>query len=137
MRKLRRIRLGALLEVVAAKYDAIVQEIAENIEEESGIDRARVVHADLSKTFEEQPGPGRPRLSDLYYAQVAAKYVARLPSRTARAELAAQLNLSSSHVGALLLEARKRELLTRPPTRRTGGELTAKARKLLAKTEGT
>ena len=68
----------------------------------------------------------------------AAMYVARVPSRTARAEVAAELNLSSSRVGALLLEAaQERELLTRPQARRTGGELTDRARDLHAHPEGT
>ncbi len=71
-----------------------------------------------------RPGPaGR---TDAFYAHVAALYVDR-PSRTALADLAAQLDRPTAHVRQILATARERGLLTAAPIGRAGGRLTQTA----------
>ncbi len=71
-----------------------------------------------------RPGPaGR---TDAFYAHVAALYVDR-PSRTALADLAAQLDRPTAHVRQILATARERGLLTAAPVGRAGGRLTQTA----------
>jgi hypothetical protein len=89
-----------------------------------------VVTAALER-FAVIPRPGRSGRDDYDYATFAAMYVERVPSPTAKAELADELGLSPTQVGHLLYEARKRDLLTEAPRGKAGGELTDKARRLL------
>ena len=78
-----------------------------------------------------RPGPrGR---DDLHYARWAALYVAALArSTTPVAKLAGQHNISTSRIRNILHAARRRGLLTEAPPGRPGGELTERARQLLA-----
>lgn len=86
--------------------------------------------------------PGRAGRDDLDYAMWARKYVAaveREPRRALQslidaenAELPAHEHLTDSQVRAFLNRARNRGLLTEAPAGRSGGELTNKAKKMLA-----
>jgi hypothetical protein len=104
--------------------------------EHTAEDRERA--AMWAKSFQARPGQrGRP---DLEYAQLADAYLALLNQAETTAKptkaLAEQLYLSESRVANLLSEARRRELLTKPPPGRAGGRLTATAERLLAQREG-
>lgn len=76
--------------------------------------------------------PGRAGRSDVEYARLALLYVDLLDHPTPAKELARREYLSPSQVRNLLVVARRRHLLTDPPVGRAGGELTDKARRLLA-----
>lgn len=77
--------------------------------------------------------PGRKGHSDLYLSALASRYVRKTMAgnRRAVAELAAEMHLSVETVRGLLVDARNRELLTRPPAGKAGGRLTEKALRLL------
>lgn len=75
--------------------------------------------------------PGRAGRPDIEYAQVAARYIARLGSGTPLKDLARELHYSESQVRSLLNEARRKELLTKAPPGTAGGSLTEKAEQLL------
>ncbi len=83
--------------------------------------------------------PGRRGRDDNFYAVIASFYVEAVARRSAQPVKDAATTLSEAwgatytdtYVRDLLNEARRRELLTRPPRGRAGGELTEKARKLL------
>jgi hypothetical protein len=75
---------------------------------------------------------GRRGRDDLYYARWAAEYADALTrSPNPVAELAGQHHLSASQVRNLVHACRKKEMLTAAPAGRAGGELTARAIKLL------
>jgi hypothetical protein len=88
--------------------------------------------ADLDD-FHGRRRPGRIGRPDVWYAQVADRYVQLLRSSdTPTKTLAEEMYISASSARDVLSEARRRGLLTRPPVRgRPGGELTEKASKLL------
>ena len=75
--------------------------------------------------------PGRKGREERDYAEVAARYVDALGSRTPIKELAEQLFLSDSQVRSVLNKARDRGLLTAAPKGKAGGKLTDKALKIL------
>lgn len=87
--------------------------------------------------------PGRKGRDDRFYATVASAYVGALKrgSRQPVVEAAQALGeatggfYASTYVRDLLHEARRRELLTRPPRGRAGGQLTEKALALLQREE--
>jgi hypothetical protein len=80
-----------------------------------------------------QPGLGRPRKPDLWYARAAGRYAAALRGGSTRpvVDVAAQLGLTVARARDAIHQARARGLLT-PGTRgRRGGALTRKALGLL------
>lgn len=81
--------------------------------------------------------PGRRKRPDLDYARVAAAYVVALRrgSRSPVADVAAAMREQRTYVRDLLKVARDRDLLTQPSSGRAGGDLTEKAKALLAKAE--
>jgi hypothetical protein len=81
--------------------------------------------------FRKTPRPGRIGRDDLWYAQLAAAYVANIGSKTPVRDLAQRLHISESQLRNLLYEARRRGLLTSAPRGKAGGSLTDKARELL------
>jgi hypothetical protein len=90
-----------------------------------------------AKPFRERPGrAGRP---DVEYALLARRYLELVAtSRTPVADLADERGESRQTVANALHEARsdKRNLLTRPPGRMAGGELTTNAIRILEEAEG-
>lgn len=78
--------------------------------------------------------PGRRRQPDEFYAAVAAAYVQALEagSRSPARDIADARSYSRSMVNNWIHEARRRDLLTEAPPGRAGGELTERARALLA-----
>ncbi len=82
--------------------------------------------------------PARLEMSDLEYASLAARYAELLAEGFAHptAILADELGYQPGTVNQRVREARKRGLLTAAPAGRAGGELTDKARGLLASEEG-
>jgi hypothetical protein len=137
-RALRGMTLGDLLRFVSEELAATVE-----FESEKNPD-APVFHPAESRRFNWQdfdPGtldapraPGRKGHPDSFYAAVAAAYLQALRAgSTAPVEDTAQsLNedwrtaYKPPYFRDLLAEARRRELLTRPPAGRAGGELTDK-----------
>jgi hypothetical protein len=89
----------------------------------------------LTKGFAESRRPGRRGRDDVEYAAVADVYIkhVRLNSSAPVERAAEELNYSTSTVRALLNKARNRGLLTRAGPGRAGGDLTEKAKRLLAK----
>jgi hypothetical protein len=83
--------------------------------------------------FEETAFERSRRRDSTDYARLAAAYVAELNrgTRTPHVALAKRFYLSAARVRDLVLEARNRGLLTRPPPGRAGGSLTAKAKRML------
>ncbi len=83
--------------------------------------------------------PGRRGRDDLYYAEIAARYVAilRRNSASPTAELTEETERRTSkhttiaQVQAMLYRARRRGLLTAAPLGRAGGDLTAKSEEVL------
>jgi hypothetical protein len=75
--------------------------------------------------------PGRRGRSDLDYARIAQLYVAQDPKRPV-ADMAGILSLNSATVANLVYECRRRGLLSAASSGRAGGELTERARELLA-----
>jgi hypothetical protein len=76
----------------------------------------------------------RERRDDAYYARIASLYVDEVAKGNSRpaSTLASLLGKSSTSVRDLLNDARQRGLLTVPPPgRRSGGELTRRAKALL------
>lgn len=90
----------------------------------------------IARDFASAPRPGRRGRGDVAYAAVAATYVGSLGAGRAVQLTASELGYSPSQVRNLLYEARRRGLLTDSPAGREGGELTDKARALLADEEG-
>lgn len=126
-RELRRLRLGEALAAAHEKIDFLLGRDAHpesvlNIEP-LGFERGK-----LGKPA------GRAPRSDDYYATVAMAYVdaVRAGSRSPVADAAQALGgFDRTYVRDLLSEARRRELLSRPPKGRAGGELTDKGREAL------
>lgn len=78
--------------------------------------------------------PGRPGQPDSYYVRFAAKYVEFLGTGPVIRRLANEFEMSPATMRNLIAEARRRDLLTRPPvTGRADGRLTAKGEALLRK----
>jgi len=83
--------------------------------------------------FRSNPRPGKVGRPDIFYARVAAKYVGlRETSSSPTKDLAVYLYVSQSQARDLIHEARHRRLLTKTKRGVAGGELTPKARDLLA-----
>ncbi|MCU1591975.1 MAG: hypothetical protein JWP11_3231 [Frankiales bacterium] len=80
------------------------------------------------------PRPGRTGRSDKFYAQMASEYTARVAvgNRRPVEDMATQMRYSRSTVEGWIKAARKRELLTPARPGQPGGDLTDKARALLA-----
>ena len=80
------------------------------------------------------PRVGRSGRPDSFYAQYAAAYVDAIAngSKSPVKDVAVQLNEQPEYVRDVLHNARRRGLLTRPPKGRSGGQLTDKARAVLA-----
>lgn len=125
-RLLRRIQLGVLLSWVKADVAAIGESLAQ-------FPRDGMLGSMLSATQDFTSRPGRAGRDDYDYAVMADRYVALLNSGhlNAAAALAGQLHLSPSQVRNVLYEARRRDLLTKSPPGKAGGQLTDKARRLL------
>lgn len=81
--------------------------------------------------------PGRRRRPDLDYARVARAYTVAIAtgSRSPVADVAQAMNEPRGFVRDMLAEARRRDLVTRPVAGRSGGDLTDKAKGLLAEAE--
>lgn len=78
--------------------------------------------------------PGRPARPDLFYARAAERYIDLIPSGSPMPFLARELGLKPSGAEGVIREARRRSLLSGPASRgKAGGELTAKAKRLLQK----
>jgi transposase-like protein len=75
--------------------------------------------------------PSKPRRDDLFYAQIAQEYTERRDSRSPVADLAREKNVSQPTMRDWLREARKRKLLESVGQGRAGGEVTAKAHRVL------
>lgn len=81
--------------------------------------------------------PAKTRLRELDYAIWAERYVeACVTSRRPIEALAKSHAFSKTHVRDIVARARDLSLLTRPPAGKAGGELTPKARALLAEEAG-
>jgi len=79
------------------------------------------------------PKPGRRPKPDEYYAKFAKEYVDALPrSRSPVADISADHQISQGKVRDIIHEARQRRLLTKTRQGRVGGELTERARNILA-----
>ena len=89
-------------------------------------------HAGFGEGFRDSPRPGRRGRSDVEYAEIAAVYVSKLNEPNPTVATATELEYSPSAVGSMLHKARRRGLLTPSPPGQAGGELTRKARELLA-----
>lgn len=77
--------------------------------------------------------PGRPPRSDAFYAHAAQRYIDLIPSGDPPIpSLARELKLKTAGAAGVIREARRRKLLSAPPSPGTaGGELTGKAKRLL------
>jgi len=90
----------------------------------------------LRESLAEARRPGRRGRNDAPYASLAAEYVKRLASTTTPVkDLALEMHFSDHRIRNMLAEARRRGLLTRPPSGKSGGQLTEKAVALLAQKE--
>jgi hypothetical protein len=78
--------------------------------------------------------PGRAGRPDLYYAEMASQYVELLAggTRAPVRELAERHHLSGAQLRGILHAARQRGLLTAAPAGKSGGRLTAKAKRILS-----
>jgi hypothetical protein len=85
------------------------------------------------ETVKRRPKSGRRPWPDEEYAGLAARYVGKVQSGSARpiAELAKELHYSPARIRQALLTARRRGLLTDTRRGRAGGELTGKALAIL------
>jgi hypothetical protein len=82
--------------------------------------------------------PGRRGRPDSFYAEWAARYVTAMREEgPPLPRLREEYDFDMSTIRGFLYEARRRGLLTRAPSGRAGGELTAKARGLLPVRSGT
>ncbi len=114
------------------------QELAELIEHNPDSRMFNVQKFDPAIVAAPRP-PGRQGYRDTFYASIAAAYVDALKREApARFEgIAATFNRAwgstyrTPYFRDLIAEARQRELLTRPPKGRPGGELTEKGQKAL------
>lgn len=124
---LRRIRLTDIFDEVRRQFETI----ADVPEEWRELHRA----VWLDRALKTVPRyPGRRGRDDAFYASVAAAYVTELDrgSRRPVADVAERLGWPPGTVTQIIHEARRRRgLLTASPEGRAGGQLTAKARKLL------
>jgi hypothetical protein len=115
----RRAPLDRLYELVRG-YASISREIGLTLD------------VDLSE-FENNRRPGRKGRPDVFYAELAKKYVELLEgTSTPTKDLAERLGYSPSSVRDFLHQARRRELLSPAVKGMAGGELTNKAMWLLA-----
>ena len=82
--------------------------------------------------FVSSPRPGRRGRGDLFYAELAAEYVARAETTSNPVEeLAGERNLTASQIRNLLYEARQRGLLSKGVQGRAGGQLSDEAKEIL------
>ena len=125
-RTLRSLKLGRV-------FDLFRQEAVGAWDDPLGPD-GRLSRSGFTRVKPQSGRPGRRGHSDLFYASIAARYVAavRSGSRAPVEKVAADLKLTADHVRDLLGVARKRGLLTRAPKGKAGGELTDLAKELLS-----
>lgn len=123
-RLLRRLPLGEIVEAVRSDLRLTARTVRPH-------GRAGSLMAHNAEQFARRPG--RAGRSDRDYAEVAAAYVAILATSDPKPVemLAAQTFLSPSQIRNVLYEARRRELLTKAPPGRPGGQLTEKCRRIL------
>jgi hypothetical protein len=117
--------------LTSLRFDAVRKWVAEEILKKTGPREApSTLQDDLAQTF--RPGR-RARRTPLLYAQMASFYL-DVCQRTDKVyeEMAKGLHLAPSTIRDIVKEARKQEMLTRPPGQGIrGGELTDKAKHLL------
>jgi hypothetical protein len=151
---LREIRLGPVYEFLASEISAQghrqraahleeqgLTEYAETAREAAELWARRTTEMGFTKDFVRHPG--RRGRDDLFYAGLAARYVGLLAagSQAPIRDLARELrdaghNFSDEYVRQLINNARgRRDLLTEAPPGKAGGELTPKARRLLAEAQ--
>lgn len=124
-RQLRQLPLG---ELQRAAYSKLTRLSDHGAAPESLLNVDRLGFAKLAKP------DGRAARGDTFYAMVAACYLEAVASgsRSPVADTAAALEgFGRDYTRDVLNEARRRELLTRPPKGRAGGELTDKGRQAL------
>lgn len=124
-RLLRRLPLGEL--VAAVRKDLL--SVAQYLSRQDGPDYAEV--ADNAERFARRPG--RRGRKDRDYAEIAAAYVEILATNDRKPveTLASRTFLSPSQLRNVLYEARRRDLLTKSPPGRPGGQLTEKCHRIL------
>lgn len=139
-RTLRRLKLGQALEAAYAQLENMIDRKGER-----GLANPERVTEAFTKAAVSRPRlPGRTGRDDTYYVAVAAAYVSAIGhgSRQPVVDAAKELSITwggdyePTYVRDLLHVARQRELLTRPPKGRAGGQLTDKARAILQREEG-
>jgi hypothetical protein len=152
---LRQIRLGPIYEFLASEISAQShRQRAARLKEEGLTEYAEAARslAEVMAYEASEMGfddfvrhPGRRGRDDLFYARLAARYVSLLVagSQAPIRDLARELrdaghDFSDEYVRQLINNARgRRDLLTEAPPGRAGGELTPKARRLLAEAQET
>lgn len=128
-RALRRVHLGHALELAYEQLDQWIDR------ERRQPDWQRPVPAFTDDAISAPRRPGRKGRDDRFYATVASAYVDALERGSRKPVVDAAQSLGDKTGGSyeptyirdLLHEARRRELLTRPPKGRAGGQLTEKA----------
>lgn len=125
-RLLRQVRVGDLYEVAQRQLEIMSRHTRSP---------AAKALADVAPSSR----PGRAGRPDSYYAAWAARYAERLAagSRSPVGDLAAEHGLSRAQVRDLVHEARVRGLLPKGAKGRADGQLTDKARRLLADLDAT
>jgi hypothetical protein len=127
---LRGVRLGEL-------YATVCQILEQGLQSEYAaggpVPNPPMPPKNWATVFHKTPRPGRGGRDDLWYAQLAAAYVA-IGSKTRVRDLAPRLHISESQLRNLLYETRRRGLLTSAPRGKAGGSLTEKAKELLDST---
>ena len=86
-----------------------------------------------AEEFRTNRRPGRARRPDLFYAQIANRYIQLVPGGSPTKRLAQEMGVSQSQARDLIHEARRRKLLTGSQRGQAGGELTPKALRILAR----
>jgi hypothetical protein len=122
-RALDRINLGAILGEIRAEHDRL---------DERGFHMSPALKRSVGKALAAQPHPGPRGFPDKHYAVIAADYVDRVVIRgEPLARFAKRHHMSAARIRNILTTARDKELLSKAPPGRVGGELTDKARQLL------
>lgn len=126
MKVIRSVKLQEALEAHPEILASLERQHGQDIVMSSFIERFDFTEA----ARDEPPNPGRRGRSDLHYARLAAEYVA-LVRKNDQAPIKTLSERNGRDMTWAIHEARSRELLTRPPPGRAGGELTEYAKKLL------
>lgn len=98
---------------------------------ERSLFQGRTPHVEPDRRAWDVARPGRPGRPDRDYALVAARYVNLLHVMHPTKTLASELEITPTQLRNVLTEARRRDLLTPARVGRAGGQLTAKAARLL------